>query len=93
MMYVCGYEITTFTKLREYIGIRVLDIICKNFGEIGDFRIEDNEVYFRSYRDFFENAPKIIIEDGIELKRITKSDYHFTVGYLIFVKAQANPDG
>ena len=84
-MKINGYEITQFTKLSEEICLRVLDIIQIEFGEIGDFLIEDNEVGFRVYRGYFENAPKIIKVGKLKLELIEKSDYNFALGYKILI--------
>ena len=48
-----------------------------------DFLIEDNEVGFRVYRGYFENAPKMINEMELKLELIEKNDYHFALGYRI----------
>jgi len=85
MMIIDGCKINTFTNLSEKICVRILDIVQNYFGEIGDFIIEDDEVGFRVYRDYFENAPKLIMENEIKLKLIEKSDYHFSLGYKIIL--------
>jgi len=88
-MIIDGYKITAFTKLREELCLRVLDIVQREFGEIGSFLIEDYEVSFRVYRWYFENAPKIITEDGLKLKLIDKFDYYFSVAYEIILQKNA----
>lgn len=85
MMIIDGCKINTFTNLSEKICVMILDIVQKYFGETGDFIIEDDEVGFRVYRDYFENAPKLIMENEIKLKLIEKSDYHFSLGYKIIL--------
>jgi len=82
-MIIGGYKITAFTNLSEYMCLKVLDIVQREFGEIGDFSIEDDEVGFRVYRGYFEDAPKEIDRDGIKLQLIEKSDYHYSLGYKI----------
>jgi len=84
-MRIDGYEITAFTNLSEEVCLKVLDVVEREFGEIGDFSIEDDEVGFRVYRGYFENAPKMIEEQGIKLKLIEKSDYHYSLGYKIIL--------
>lgn len=87
-MIIDGYEITTFTNLSKEVCLKVLNIVQKEFGEIGDFLIEDDEIGFRVYGGYFENAPKIIIEKGLKLKLIEKNNYHFALGYKILLKME-----
>lgn len=84
-MIIDGYEITAFTNLNENVCLKVLNIAQKEFGEIGGFLIENDEVGFRVYRGYFENAPNMIVEKGLKLKLIEKADYHFALGYKILV--------
>jgi len=84
-MIIDGYEITAFTNLSEEICTKILDIVQREFGEIGDFLIEDDEVGFRVYRGYFEDSPKLITAEGIELKLIEKSDYYFALGYKVYL--------
>jgi hypothetical protein len=86
-MIIDGYDITAFTNLSEEICSKILDIVQREFGEIGDFLIEDDEVGFRVYRGYFENAPKLITVEEIKLKLIEKSDYHFALGYKICMRS------
>jgi hypothetical protein len=86
-MIIDGYEITAFTNLSEEICTKILDIVQREFSEIGDFLIEDDEVGFRVYRGYFENAPKLITAEEIKLKLIEKSDYHFVLGYKICIRS------
>lgn len=85
-MIIDGYEITAFTNLSEEICTKVLDIVQREFGEIGNFLIEDDEVGFRVYRGYFEDAPKLIKAEEIKLKLIEKSDYFFALGYKIYIR-------
>lgn len=80
-------EITAFTNLSEEICLQVLNIIEREFGEIGDFCIEDNEFYFRAYRGYFEDAKTEIVQNGIKLRLSSKSDENFSVGYDIVMEA------
>lgn len=89
-MRIDGYEITAFTNLNQDTCLKILDIVEREFGEIGDFLIEDDEVGFRVYRGYFESAPKLIKENEIELKLVEKSEYHFTIGYKIFITNAKN---
>lgn len=82
-MIVDEYQINSFTKFSEEFCIKVLAIIQKEFGEVGDFLVEDDEVFFRVYRGFFESAPQIILYNDITLNLVEKSDYHFSLGYKI----------
>jgi hypothetical protein len=86
-MIIDGYEITAFTNLSQEICIKILDTVEGEFGEIGDFLIEDDEVGFRVYRGYFENAPKLITAEEIKLKLVEKSDYHFALGYKICIRS------
>lgn len=85
MMIIDGYEITAFTNLSEEVCLKIFDIVQNEFGEIGDFLIEDEEVSFRVSMGYFETAPKIIKADKLKLKLIDKSDYYFSVGYKIII--------
>ncbi|PKP61073.1 MAG: hypothetical protein CVT88_01210 [Candidatus Altiarchaeales archaeon HGW-Altiarchaeales-1] len=86
MMIIDGYEITAFTNLREEICLKVLSIIEREFGEIGDFCIEDNEVSFSCYRGYYEGAPKVMATKEIKLKLIDKfDDPVFSVAYKIIL--------
>lgn len=79
MMIIDGYEITAFTNLSEEVCLKVLDIAQKEFGEIGNFRIEDNEASFEVYKGYFEEAHKIIKsrDKTIRLNLIGKFDDPF----------------
>jgi len=83
-MILNNYKITTFTNLSKEVCLKVLGIVQREFGEIGDFQIEDDEVSFRVYRGYFENAPEVIEENEVKLRLIEKSDYYFALGYKIF---------
>ena len=86
MMIIDGYEITAFTNLSEEVCLKVLDITEKEFGEIGNFRIEDNEVSFEVYKGYFEEAHNIIESQDkkIRLNLIGKFDDPFySLGYKI----------
>jgi len=83
MIIIDVYKINTFTNLSEAVCLKILEIIQKEFGEIGDFLIEEDEVGFRVYRGYFENAPKMINEMELKLELIEKNDYHFALGYRI----------
>ena len=78
-MIVDGYELTAFTNLSEEICLKVLDITVQEFGEIGNFYIEDNEVSFEVYRGYFEEAPNIIESEDktVRLGLIAKFDDPF----------------
>ncbi len=89
-MIIDGYEIAQFTNLSEEICLKILYIVQKEFGELGDFLIEEDEVGFCVYRGYFENAPKIIGEKDLLLKLIEKSDYHFALGYKILITNATN---
>jgi hypothetical protein len=82
-MIIDGYQINSFTKFSEVFCIKVLSIIQREFGEVGDFLVEDDEVSFRVSRGFFENAPSKIIYEDISLNLIEKSDYLFSLGYKV----------
>ncbi len=78
-MIVDGYEITAFTRLSEEVCLRVLDLAQTEFGEIGKFYIEDNEVSFEVYGGCFEQAPNIIESQDktVRLSLIDKFDDPF----------------
>lgn len=82
------YEITAFTNLSEEICLRVLDAVEREFGEIGNFYIEDNEVSFEVYGGYFEEAPNTIEsqDKAIRLNLLDKFDDPFyTLCYEITV--------
>ncbi len=82
-MIIDGYKINQFTRFSEEHCSNIYKEIAKEFGEIGEFLIEEDEVGFRVYRGCFENAPrKILVEDTI-LKLIHKSSHNFSLGYKI----------
>lgn len=84
MMIIDSQEITSFTNLNEEICLKVLNIVQKEFGEIGDFLIQNSEISFSVYREYFKNAPKTIISEGLKLKRIGRfDDPVFSLGYKI----------
>lgn len=76
-------NLCSYTNLTKEICIKILEIIEREFGEIGDFYIEDNEVGFRVYRELFENAPQKIIDTEITLTLLEKSENSFSLGYNI----------
>ena len=84
-MIVDGYKLTAFTHLSEVICTKVLNIVQREFGEIGFFLIEDDEVGFRVYRGYFEEAPRLIKAEEIKLKLIEKCDYNYSLGYQIYI--------
>ena len=79
MMIIDGYEITAFTNLSEEVCLKVLDMAQREFGEIGNCYIEDNEVAFEVYRGYFEEAPDIIESEDktVRLNLIDKFDDPF----------------
>lgn len=90
MMIIDDYGITAFTKFSEELCLIVLDVVQREFGEIGDFCIDGNEVSFSCYRGYYEDAPKVIITEEIKLKLIEKSDDpFFAVAYKIILVKNA----
>jgi len=79
MMIIDGYEINAFTNLSEEACLKVLDMAQREFCEIGNFYIEDNEVAFEVYRGYFEEAPDNIEspDKTIQLTLIDKLDDRF----------------
>ena len=78
-MMIDGYEITAFTNLSEEVCIKVFDMVQREFGEIGNFYIEDNEVSLEVYGGYFEEASNIIESQDktIRLNLIGKFDDPF----------------
>ena len=79
MMIIDGYEITAFTNLSEEVCLKVLDMAQREFCEIGNFYIEDNEVAFEVYRGYLEEASDIIENEDktVRLNLIDKLDDRF----------------
>ena len=79
MMIIDGYEITAFTNLSEEACLKVLDMAQREFCEIGNFYIEDNEVAFEVYRGYLEEASDIIENEDktVRLNLIDKLDDRF----------------
>ncbi len=76
-----------FTINQKYQDI--LDLIQQEFGEIGNFIIEENYASFEIYRGYYEDAPKFlqIHGGGISLKLVEKfDDPFFTLCYKITIK-------
>ncbi|MDD5016155.1 MAG: hypothetical protein PHW73_13855 [Atribacterota bacterium] len=65
--------------MNKEIYLKILDTIEKEFCEIGNFCIEDNEVSFEVYRGYFEEAPNSIESQDktISLNLIDKFDDPF----------------
>jgi hypothetical protein len=82
-------EITAYTKLKREICLRVLDAIQKECGEIGNEQIEDNYISFEVYRDYFEDAPRVIRNGLFTLKLVDKfDDPFFTLIYRIQIHSK-----
>lgn len=91
MMIIDGYKITAFTKLREELCLRVLNIVQREFGEIGYPLIEDDCISFEVYRDYFKDAPLVIEHKGVILRLIDKFDnLFFTLCYEIIPNGITN---
>ena len=87
-MMIDGYEITAFTDLSEEVCLEVLDMAQREFGELGNFYIEDDEVAFEVYGGYFEEASDIIENEykTVRLNLIDKLDDPFyTLCYEIHV--------
>jgi hypothetical protein len=78
-MIIDGDKVNAFTNLSEDMCIKVIDILQKEYGEIGHFRIEGNEVSFQVYKWCYEEAQHIIKSDNnkIKLNLIDKFDDPF----------------
>jgi len=78
-MIIDGYEINAFTNLSEEACLKVLDMAQREFGEVGNFYIEDNEVAFEVYRGYLEEASDIIENEDktVRLNLIDKLDDRF----------------
>ena len=76
-------NLNSFTSLTNDTCFKILEVIEREFGEIGNFYIEDYEVGFRVYSSLFENAPSKIINTKITLTLIDKSENCFSLGYNI----------
>ena len=70
-------ELTAFTNLNEKLCLSILETVEREFGEIGNFLLEDDEVSFEVYKDYLDIAPNNITESSFILKLIEKCDYHF----------------
>jgi len=67
----------------------ILDLIQREFGEIGNFLIEEDYVSFEVYRGYYEDAPKFLqtLNCEIGLKLVEKfDDPFFTLCYKITIK-------
>lgn len=83
-MKVNGYELTSFTHFSEEVCLKLLNIIEKEFGEIGDLTIENDEIYFTTYRAVYENPPEEIKDEGLNLTRVGMfDDLFFCVAYQV----------
>lgn len=80
-------NLCSYTSLGKDICIKILEIIEREFGEIGDFCIEENEVGFRVYKGPFEIAPAKIIDTKITLTLFEKFENSFSLGYHISIEA------
>ncbi len=71
----------------SFFGIKeVINLVCDNFGEIGNLLIEDDFVSFEVYRGDYEEAPKMIKSTSgrIGLSLTDKfDDPFFLLGYKI----------
>ena len=78
-MIVGSYKINAFTDLSEDICVKVLDLLQKEYGEIGHFLIEDDEVSFQVYKCYYEGTQKNIksVDNKIKLNLIDRFDDPF----------------
>ena len=79
-------EITAFTDIREELCLSILEMVEKEFGEIGSFLIEDDCVSFRTYRGYYEDASEIIDNGSIILKFIEKFEHDYSLAYQIEIR-------
>jgi len=85
-MIIDSYRINAFTSLSEDICVKIIDILQKEYGEIGHFCIEDYEVSFQVYKWCYEEAQHIIksTDNKIKLKLVDKfDDPYYSLAYKI----------
>ena len=95
-MIIDGYEITEYTNLSEEVCMKVLETAEREFGEIGNFLIEDNAVSFEVQKGYFEEAEEIILSQDktMRLDLIDKFDDPFcVVAYEIHSFQERRPAG
>ena len=85
-MIIDSYRVNAFTHLSEDMCVKIVDILQKEYGEIGHFRIEDDEVSFQVYKWCYEAAEQIVksTDSSIKLKLVDKfDDPYYSLAYKI----------
>lgn len=65
--------------IKDNQELKILKVVNLEFGDIGNFLIEDGYVSFEVYRGYYEDAPKFLqtIDGKIRLKLVDKFDDRF----------------
>lgn len=79
-------KLTVFTALDAKLCLSILETVEREFGEIGNFLIEDSCVSFCVYGGYFENAHKVIFHEDYSLKLVGRFDHDYTLSYYILPK-------
>lgn len=86
-------ELAAYTHFSKRTCLRVVDIVERECGEIGNVLIEGDEISFEVYRGWFEDAPRFIKDGKITLKLVGKSDVrYFTLSYKIRTSGKKKRD-
>jgi hypothetical protein len=79
------WTIDFLDKKNKNVINNILDALYNSFGEIGNLEMEDNELTFEIYEEYYKYAPKKIeVNQNIVLELINKYDDPFyKLGYEI----------